>query len=278
MTAGVAQNFINLSGLRPANRCVILGSGDIGLIMARRLKLEGADVVGVYEAKPEPSGLTRNLYQCLYDFNIPLYLNKTVTRVFGQDRLEAVEISSTDEKMNPVKGTEEIIECDSLIISVGLIPENETAEKLGITIDKRTKGPIVDQFMETSVRGVYSVGNALHVHDLVDYVSEGAEIAGDRIADGFLGAERELAEVSSEGLLYVVPQRIDIKHTPSDVIFYMRSAKEIRSAVLTVTAGGDEIFKKRFVCVRPPEAERVELRLPDMRGKDLVFKMEGKEE
>jgi len=255
-----------------------LGSGDIGLIMARRLKLEGADVVGVYEAKPEPSGLTRNLYQCLYDFNIPLYLNKTVTRVFGQDRLEAVEISSTDEKMNPVKGTEEIIECDSLIISVGLIPENETAEKLGITIDKRTKGPIVDQFMETSVRGVYSVGNALHVHDLVDYVSEGAEIAGDRIADGFLGAERELAEVSSEGLLYVVPQRIDIKHTPSDVIFYMRSAKEIRSAVLTVTAGGDEIFKKRFVCVRPPEAERVELRLPDMRGKDLVFKMEGKEE
>ena len=170
-TAGTAQHFTNLQGVMPAKRCVILGSGDIGLIMARRLKLEGADVIGVYEVKPEPSGLTRNMIQCLDDFQIPLHLSKTVTRVFGDERLEGVEICTVDEKMQPIPGTEERIHCDTLILSVGLIPENEIAESMQVRMDPKTKGPLCDSSAMTSVPGVFSCGNAYHVNDLVDYVS-----------------------------------------------------------------------------------------------------------
>ena len=170
-TAGTAQHFTNLLGLQPAKRCVILGSGDIGLIMARRLTLEGAEVLGVYEAKPTPSGLTRNLHQCLYDYNIPLYLSHTVTRVFGADRLEGVEIAEVDDRMTPIPGTQRRLDCDALILSVGLIPENELAESLGVRLDPRTKGPVCDERCMTSVDGVFCCGNALHVNDLVDYVS-----------------------------------------------------------------------------------------------------------
>lgn len=162
----------------PARRCVILGSGDIGLIMARRLKLEGADILGVYEVKPEPSGLTRNMIQCLEDFDIPLHLSETVTRIFGDDRLTGVEIAKVDEQMQPVPGTEKRIDCDTLILSVGLIPENEMAESLRVTMDPRTKGPVCDSWAMTDVPGVFSCGNAFHVNDLVDYVSESGELAG----------------------------------------------------------------------------------------------------
>ncbi|MGN0520054.1 MAG: NAD(P)/FAD-dependent oxidoreductase, partial [Candidatus Fimenecus sp.] len=181
-TAGTAQHFTNLLGELPTKRCVILGSGDIGLIMARRLTLEGAEVVGVYEAKSTPSGLTRNIHQCLHDYNIPLYLSHTVTRVFGQDRLTAVEIAQVDEKMQPIAGTEQVVECDALILSVGLIPENELAENLGVQLDPKTKGPVCNAQLMTTVDGVFSCGNALHVNDLVDYVSESGEIAGENAA------------------------------------------------------------------------------------------------
>ena len=202
-TAGTAQHFTNLLGLMPAKKCVILGSGDIGLIMARRLTLEGAKVLGVYEAKPTPSGLTRNLHQCLHDYDIPLHLSHTVTRVFGVDRLEAVEISKVDENMVPIPGTQSRVECDTLILSVGLIPENELAESVGVKLDPRTKGPVCDGQCMTSIDGVFSCGNALHVNDLVDFVSQNAEQAG-KSAAAYSGRERRLIEIiPGDGLLAV---------------------------------------------------------------------------
>ncbi|WP_418668486.1 NAD(P)/FAD-dependent oxidoreductase, partial [Allofournierella sp.] len=195
-TAGSAQHYVNLLGQMPAKRCVILGSGDIGLIMARRLTLEGAEVLGVYEAKPTPSGLSRNISQCLEDFDIPLYTSRTVTRVFGRQRLEAVEVARVDEAMQPVPGTEERIACDCLILSVGLIPENELAEQLGVPLDPRTRGPLCDQNYHTLAEGVFACGNALHVNDLVDYVSESGEGAGAAAAEYALAkaaAPRRLA-------------------------------------------------------------------------------------
>lgn len=176
--AGTAQYFVNILGYMPTKRCVILGSGDIGMIMARRLTLEGAEVEGVYEIKDTPAGLARNVAQCLDDYNIPLHLSTTVTRVIGEKRVEAVEVAKVDEHMNPIEGTERIIPCDALILSVGLIPENEIAEKLGVELDPATKGAYVDQKLMTSVPGVFSCGNALHVNDLVDYVSQSGDIAG----------------------------------------------------------------------------------------------------
>lgn len=181
-TAGTAQHLINLQGQLPAKRCVILGSGDIGLIMARRLTLEGAHVLGVYEAKDKPSGLIRNIHQCLYDFNIPLHLSMTVTRVFGRDRLEAVEICRVDNDLTPISGAEEIIECDGLILSVGLIPENELAESLGAQLSPGG-GLICDDNMMTTLPGVFCCGNAYKVYDLVDYVSDCGEVAGMAAAD-----------------------------------------------------------------------------------------------
>ncbi|HQC54950.1 MAG TPA: FAD-dependent oxidoreductase [Clostridia bacterium] len=263
MTAGNAQNFVNLMGLMPTKRCVILGSGDIGLIMARRLKLEGADVIGVYEAKSTPSGLSRNIQQCLIDFDIPLHLSKTVTRVFGNRRVEEVEISSVDDKMNPIKGTEEYIKCDALIVSVGLIPENEIAESLDILIDKRTKGPFVDQNMMTLTDGIYSVGNALHVHDLVDYVSEVSEIAGKNI-----GSEnkRELIEVGSKGCMYLVPQYIDINSLKEKTTFFFRASTDMLKAKVVVTVNGGEVFTKKYIALRPPEMEKISVPLKLEKG------------
>lgn len=198
-TAGTAQNYVNILGQMPTKKCVILGSGDIGLIMARRLTLEGAEVVGVYEAKPTPSGLERNIVQCLNDFDIPLSLSHTVTRVFGHDRLTAVEISQVDSNMKPVEGTEEIIECDALILSVGLIPENEVAKQLGVTIDSKTRGPVCSENMMTDVDGIFSCGNAYHVFDLVDYVSENGELAGRGAAEYSKSVKAGLQKVEDTG-------------------------------------------------------------------------------
>ena len=177
-TAGNCQNYVNILGEKISNKCVILGSGNIGLIMARRLTLEGAKVLGVYEVMPHPSGLVRNIQQCLNDFNIPLHLSTTVTKVFGKDRVEAVEISKVDDKFNPIKGTEEIIECDTLIVSVGLIPENELVSTLNVEIDPMTKGPVCDQNYMTSVPGIFSCGNCFHVYDLADNVTKSGLDAG----------------------------------------------------------------------------------------------------
>ena len=256
-TAGTAQHFTNLLGELPTKKCVILGSGDIGLIMARRLTLEGAEVVGVYEAKPTPSGLTRNIHQCLHDYNIPLYLSHTVTRVFGADRLTAVEISRVDDKMNPIAGTEQIVECDALILSVGLIPENELAEGLGVVIDPRTKGPAVNGQLMTSVDGVFSCGNALHVNDLVDYVSESGETAGGNAAAYEKKERREIDLKASGEFLYVVPQKLDLNRDNSKTTVYFRSREILDKCVFKIKKDGQEVFKKKYPFLRPPEMEKL---------------------
>jgi thioredoxin reductase len=260
-TAGTAQYYTNILGKLPTKRCVILGSGDIGLIMTRRLTLEGAEVVGVYEAKPTPSGLTRNVSQCLWDFDIPLHVSKTVTRVFGDARLTAVEIASVDACMCPIAGTEEIIPCDALILSVGLIPENELAESIGVPLDSKTKGAVVDERNETLLRGVFACGNALHVNDLVDYVSESGEIAG-KAAAASVCCTRGLVPVECDNsLLYVVPQRLCRSAEEPERVFFFRSARDMDNATLTVSKGGETLYTKKFAHLRPPEMERLPIRL-----------------
>lgn len=256
-TAGTAQHFTNLLGELPTKRCVILGSGDIGLIMARRLTLEGAEVVGVYEAKSTPSGLTRNIHQCLHDYNIPLYLSHTVTRVFGQDRLNAVEISKVDENMQPIAGTEQIIECDALILSVGLIPENELAENLGVQLDPKTKGPVCNAQLMTTVDGVFSCGNALHVNDLVDYVSESGEIAGENAAKYAKRARREIPITADKSFLYAVPQTLDLNADNRETILYFRSREILNGCRLVLSVDGKEVFSKKYPFLRPPEMEKL---------------------
>ena len=262
-TAGTAQHFTNLLGLQPAKRCVILGSGDIGLIMARRLTLEGAAVLGVYEAKPTPSGLTRNLHQCLYDYNIPLYLSHTVTRVFGTDRLEGVEIAEVDERMTPIPGTQRRVDCDALILSVGLIPENELAESLGVRLDGRTKGPVCDNGSMTSVDGVFCCGNALHVNDLVDYVSQNGEQAGKAAARYAPRERRPVLLQPSDDLLYLVPQTFDLATNEDTLTVYFRSRREENACTLEITADGRPVFSKRYAFLRPPEMEQLTLQTKD---------------
>ncbi|MEL3905596.1 MAG: FAD-dependent oxidoreductase [Treponema sp.] len=280
-TAGQAQAFINLKGYLPGKRFVILGSGDIGLIMARRLTLEtagiGGSVEGVYEVKSEPSGLTRNIVQCLNDYGIPLHLSTTVSRLHGDERLEGVTVVKVDEHLSPIAGTERYIPCDSLILSVGLIPENDILDGLAPAMDARTKGPQVNQYMETSIPGLFSCGNALHVNDLVDYVSESGAIAG-RQAVLYAGClEQPVQEAATlpeipihadKSLLYHVPARIVSDGRPT--VFYFRSSKPRDCATLIIKAQGDGktggdtaesrvIFKKKFRFLKPPEMERIEL-------------------
>ncbi|MEA4894298.1 MAG: FAD-dependent oxidoreductase [Oscillospiraceae bacterium] len=258
-TAGTAQHFINLLGQMPTKRCVILGSGDIGLIMARRITLEGGAVAGVYEVKPYPSGLMRNIYQCLYDCDIPLYLSKTVTRIFGDDHLTAVEICSVDENMRPIEETAEIVECDALILSVGLTPENELAEKLGVELDPQTEGPVCDQNLMTSVEGVFSCGNSLHVNDLVDFVTESGETAG-RAAAGFMRVKRAELPLHTEGnMQYLIPQKLDLSSKSLKTVLFFRSNKILKKNALIVTVDGREVYRKWFSVLRPPEMERIEL-------------------
>jgi len=263
MTAGQAQYYINILGKIPGKTFVILGSGDIGLIMARRITLEGGKVLGVYEAKPTPSGLARNLAQCLDDFNIPLHLSTTVTKVFGQNRLEEVEIAKVDNRMNPIKGTEQRIKCDGLILSVGLIPENELAESLGIVISPRTKGPVVDQDLETSIKGIYSCGNAMHVNDLVDYVSESGEIAGRNASKSEVNDKYIIDIALNENLLYLVPNIINKKGNLNKVTFYFRANKVLKNVNLNIYSNEKIIFTKRYNQLKPPEMEKIVVDLPN---------------
>ena len=274
MTAGLAQYFINIQGYMPTKKCVILGSGDIGLIMARRLTLEGAEVEGVYEILPEPSGLTRNVVQCLEDYNIPLHLGTTVTEVHGKNRVEGVTVAQV-ENFKPVPGTERYIECDSLILSVGLIPENDIIEPLNVPMDPKTKGPVVDQNMMTMNPGIFSCGNALHVNDLVDFVSESGDIAGEYAAQFSTNGthKRNLVPVRAEGkIMYVVPQYLDV-NTKNRATIYFRSSETFTNARITVFAGGDKIISKKFRIVKPPEMERVVIdidKVPEGAGEIIV--------
>ena len=289
-TAGQAQAFINLKGYLPGKRFVILGSGDIGLIMARRLTLEtasvGGSVEGVYEVKSEPSGLTRNIVQCLEDYGIPLHLSTTVSALHGAGRLEGVTVTQVDGRMQPIAGTERYIPCDTLILSVGLIPENDILDSLAPKMDTRTKGPQVNQYMETTVPGLFSCGNALHVNDLVDYVSESGSIAGEQAAllcsgtafEGNTASERvaapeiqpaaqaelcknpaEIPIYADKTLLYQTPARI--APDGKQAVLYFRSAAQREQAVLTIRAetktGSKTLFKKTFRLLKPPEMERI---------------------
>ncbi len=255
-TAGAAQYYINILGKMPTKTCVILGSGDIGLIMARRITLEGGKVEGVYEIKPTPSGLTRNVVQCLHDYDIPLHLSHTVTRVFGNDRLEAVEVASVDSKMKPIENTKRIIPCDALILSVGLIPENEIAETLDVRINPKTKGPYCDQNLMTTREGVYCCGNALHVNDLADFVSETGDLAGIS-ASSKIHSIRDLMEVSSDSsFLYVVPSHLDMNASLSNVVFYFRSINDFKNKKVLLIVNGKLFAKRIFAHLRPPEMEK----------------------
>lgn len=280
LTAGTAQYYVNILGKMPTKKCVILGSGDIGLIMARRLTLEGAEVVGVYEAKPTPSGLNRNIHQCLNDFNIPLHLSHTVTKVFGKDRVEALEISQVDERMVSIKGTEHIVECDALILSVGLIPENEVADNLSIDIDNKTKGPVCNQMFMTLRDGVFCSGNALHVNDLVDYVSECSVEAGRNAAKYSNKAQNNINIDFGKEFLYIVPQVIDLNSELDKCIEYFRVSRDIDKTTLKVYVDGVEIFKKKFPHLRTTEMEKIVLDYTKYnlnKNSKIEFKLEGGE-
>lgn len=263
-TAGAAQRYVNREGEQIGRRAVILGSGDIGLIMARRLTLEGAKVLAVVELMPYSNGLTRNIVQCLQDFDIPLYLSHTVVRVEGKNRVEKVVVAEVDAKRTPIPGTEIEFECDSLLLSVGLIPENELARGAGVEIDRRTNGPIVSQRRETSLPGVFSCGNALHVHDLVDFVSEEAEEAGRNAAAFALSAGksgRTLSVRNGLNVNYVVPQRVELDALDEKTSFFLRVSNVFSDKRLVVRRGENgpilkEIKRRR---VAPAEMERIAL-------------------
>lgn len=277
-TAGQAQYFVNVSGYLPCRKCVILGSGDIGLIMARRLTLEGTEVLGVYEIKDTPSGLQRNIVQCLDDYDIPLHLSETVTMIHGDDRLTGVTVAKVDDKQEIVKGTEKFISCDGLILSVGLIPENELSKEIGVLMDIHTKGPVVDQNMMTSIKGVFACGNQVHVNDLVDYVSQSGEIAAaaciEYLSRNDMTTEYVKVSFDESDFLYVVPQVIDIRSENRKVKFFFRSSKKTRDVYVRIELNDREIFKKSFPALNPPELQVIELQLGSMTHHDkLNFKI-----
>ena len=258
-TAGVAQAYINLYNTMIGKRVVILGSGDIGLIMARRLTLEGSTVEGVFEILPHPSGLDRNVEQCLNDYGIPLYLSHTVTKIHGGSRLEGVTVSKVDESLQKIPGTEVYYECDTLILSVGLIPENELSKMAGVDLDSKTKGPIIDNSYQTSTPGIFAAGNVLHVHDLVDYVSLEAERlakgVGGYLAEGKKG-NNYIQVRPCKGISYTVPQKISYGE---DVMLSMRVKKPGEKVSIQITQGENIVTKQIFDEVLPAEMIQISL-------------------
>ncbi len=257
-TAGLAQRYINIENLKPGSRAVILGSGDIGLIMARRCTLEGISVEGVYELMPYANGLRRNVKNCLDDFGIPLHLSTTVTRVIGHDRVEAVEVSQVDERLAPIPGTERIVPCDTLLLSVGLIPENELSVGAGVELDPRTRGAVVDQSLQTGVPGIFACGNVLHVHDLADNVTTESERAGAAAAAYALGTgagtvpDWELT-VSPAGIAgYALPGRIT---TVALTKLNFRVRRPVDAARVRILADGEELFAGKVRPFKPSVME-----------------------
>ena len=275
-TAGTAQKYVNMHGYMPGHEVVILGSGDIGLIMARRMTLEGAKVKAVLELMPYSGGLARNIEQCLNDFSIPLLLSHTVVKIHGKERVEGVTIAKVDEKRRPIQSTEEFISCDTLLLSCGLIPENELTKEAGIALDGVTGGAYVNENRETELSGVFACGNVLHVHDLVDYVSEEAEIAGKaavRYANGECAGDAHIKLTTDGKVRYTVPHFInEIK----DTTVYFRVSDVFKNGCITVKDGERVVFSKKKAKLAPGEMECItiksELLAPSV--KELKFSIE----
>lgn len=288
-TAGLAQRYINIENLKPGSRAVILGSGDIGLIMARRCTLEGISVEGVYELMPYANGLRRNVKNCLDDFGIPLHLSTTVTRVIGHDRVEAVEVSQVDEHLAPIPGTEHIVPCDTLLLSVGLIPENELSVGAGVELDPRTRGAVVDQNLQTGVPGIFACGNVLHVHDLADNVTTESERAGAAAAAYALGSTA--AGVSDAGCqLTVSPAGIAGYALPGHITtvaltkLNFRVRRPVDAARVRILAGDEELFAGKVRPFKPsvmesfPLPAKVIQRTLDLGVSEIVLSVDPVEE
>ena len=286
-TAGLAQRYINIENLKPGSRTVILGSGDIGLIMARRCTLEGISVEGVYELMPYANGLRRNVKNCLDDFGIPLHLSTTVTRVIGHDRVEAVEVSQVDERLAPIPGTERIVPCDTLLLSVGLIPENELSVAAGVELDPRTRGAVVDQSLQTGVPGIFACGNVLHVHDLADNVTCESERAGAAAAAYALGTgtgavpDCELT-ISPAGIAgYALPGRITAVALTK---LNFRVRRPVDTARVRILANGEELFVGKVRAFKPsvmesfPLPAKVIQRALDLGASEIVLSVDPVEE
>lgn len=286
-TAGLAQRYINIENLKPGSRAVILGSGDIGLIVARRYTLEGISVEGVYELMPYANGLRRNVKNCLDDFGIPLHLSTTVTRVIGRDRVEAVEVSQVDEHLAPIPGTERIVPCDTLLLSVGLIPENELSVAAGVELDPRTRGAVVDQSLQTGVPGIFACGNVLHVHDLADNVTSESERAGAAAAAWALGGSTGVTPsceltVSPAGIAgYALPGRITAVALTK---LNFRVRRPVDAARVRILANGEELFAGKVRPFKPsvmesfPVPAKVIQRALDLGASELVLSVDPVEE
>ena len=265
-SAGTAQKFVNLEGYMPGKRVVILGSGDIGLIMARRMTLQGAKVLACVEIMPYSGGLNRNIVQCLEDYNIPLLLSHNVVDIEGKDRLSGITIAKVDEKRNPIPGTEQHFDCDTLLLSVGLIPENELTQQAGVTMSPTTQGAVVDDNLQTSQAGIFACGNVLHVHDLVDFVSAESFRAGKAAADFVQGKQRKGRYVDMKdgnGVRGVVPQRLLIPEGETESVQVMfRPAAVYENATVVISAGGKEILRQRKRIFTPGEMAELTLK-PD---------------
>lgn len=290
-TAGLAQRYINIENLKPGSRAVILGSGDIGLIMARRCTLEGISVEGVYELMPYANGLRRNVKNCLDDFDIPLHLSTTVTRVIGHDRVEAVEVSQVDERLAPIPGTERVVPCDTLLLSVGLIPENELSVAAGVELDPRTRGAVVDQSLQTGVPGIFACGNVLHVHDLADNVTTESERAGATAAAYALGGGAETDTVANTGCEltvspagnagYALPGRITAVALTK---LSFRVRRPVDAARVRILAGDEEMFAGKVRPFKPsvmesfPLPAKVIQRALDLGVNEIVLSVDPVEE
>ena len=265
-TAGVAQAYMNLYNRMVGKEVVILGSGDIGMIMARRLTLEGAHVQAVFEIQPIPSGLPRNIEQCLNDYGIPLYLSHTITAIHGKERVTGVTISEVDAQMKPIPGTEKEYACDTVILSVGLIPENELSIDAGVPLDTRTRGAVVDEFFQTEKEGFFAAGNVLHVHDLVDFVSLEAEKLADGVAEYVRGGrlpECPIELKTDRNVNHTVPQKISGQR---DVNVTMRVNRKFENAVIVLRQGGEVIAKKSMKKALPAEMIQIGLKKEAIRG------------
>ena len=257
-TAGQAQRYLNIDGYMVGKSVFILGSGDIGLIMARRMSLEGAKVLGVAELMPYSNGLPRNMKQCLDDFGIPLYLSHTVTNVYGEDRLERIELTKVDENRNPIPGSEMYFDVDTLLLSVGLIPENSLAEEAGISMDMSTRGPIVDENYMTSVPGIFACGNGLHVHDLADFVTKQAGEAAIGAMRYLKGSSSDYCDVKAGNLIgYVVPAKLHKENLPKTVTLYFRVRKPLADVTIEISKGDKVIRSIHKDHLIPSEMEQV---------------------